>query len=199
MALSKQASPVFFASQSQFQAWLHRHHASAAELLVGFHKTGTGKPSMSWPESVDAALCFGWIDGVRRRLNGESYTIRFTPRRPGSTWSAVNIARARALIKQGLMQEAGRAAYEARTESRSKVYSYEQRPAGLIEPYAGMLAQNRAASAFFSSQSPSYQRAASWWVNSAKKDETRLKRAQSLIETSARKSLLPQFARRPAK
>lgn len=191
--------PVFFASPSQFRAWLQRHHATAAELLVGFHKTGTGKASISWPESVDEALCFGWIDGVRRRLDDKSYTIRFTPRRAGSTWSAINTARAQVLIKTGLMTPAGQAAFEARQESRSSVYSYEQRPAGLTEPYAGLLAQHTTASAFFARQSPSYQRSAAWWVISAKQETTRLKRAQSLIEASARERLLPQFERKTPK
>lgn len=195
MASRKPPGPAYFASPRQFRAWLQRHHESAQELLVGFHKTGTGKPSITWPESVDEALCFGWIDGVRKRLDDEAYTIRFTPRRPGSTWSAVNIARVQALIQKGLMAPAGLAAFDSRQENRSGVYSYEQRPAELIEPYAAMLAQNRPASAFFARQSPSYRRAAIWWVISAKKEETRLKRAQSLIERSARESLLPQFAR----
>jgi uncharacterized protein YdeI (YjbR/CyaY-like superfamily) len=199
MARGKPAGPVFFESPSRFREWLERHHRAAQHLLVGFHKTGTGRPSMSWPEAVDQALCFGWIDGVRRRLDGEAYTIRFTPRRPGSTWSAVNIRRAQALIGQGLMSPAGLAAFEARKESRSGVYSYEQRPAGLIEPYAGMLAKNRAASVFFARQSPSYRRAATWWVISAKKEETRLKRARSLIELSASGSLIPQFLPTPKK
>jgi len=198
MARNKPLGPAFFESPAQFRAWLKRHHGSAQELLVGFHKTGTGKPSISWPESVDEALCFGWIDGVRRRLDEQTYTIRFTPRRPGSTWSAANIARVQALIRQGLMAPAGLASFEARKASRSGVYSYERRPAGLIEPYAGILAQNREASAFFARQTPWYRRAATWWVISAKKEETRLKRVQSLIECCAVEKLLPQFARQSA-
>jgi len=188
--------PTFFGTQEAFRAWLKRHHGQARELLVGFHKAASGMPSMSWPEAVDEALCFGWIDGVRRRLDEVSYTIRFTPRKAGSIWSAINIKRAQALIEQGKMAAAGLAAFKARRENRVGVYSYEQRPAELVEPYAGMLARNKAASAFFARQIPSYRRAATWWVVSAKRQETRVKRAQTLIRLSAQGNLIPQFVRK---
>jgi uncharacterized protein YdeI (YjbR/CyaY-like superfamily) len=175
---------------------LQRHHRTAQELLLGFYKAGSGKPSMSWSESVDEALCFGWIDGVRKRVDEDTYTIRFTPRRPGSIWSAINIKRAQGLIEKGLMAPAGVAAFKARRENRSGVYSYEQRPDELIEPYAGMLAASKSASQFFARQSPSYRRVATWWVISAKKEETRLQRAQTLVELSARGSQIPQFRRK---
>jgi uncharacterized protein YdeI (YjbR/CyaY-like superfamily) len=191
--------PKFFRTAGYFRHWLQHHHDSAPELLVGFHKVTSGRPSITWTESVDEALCFGWIDGVRRRLDAASYSVRFTPRRPGSIWSAVNIRRARALAAQGRMAAGGVAAFEVRTPNRSGRYSYEQRPAQLVAPYSGMLEANAAARRFFERQAPSYRRAATWWVVSAKKEETRLKRARTLIELSARGKLIPQFLRpRPA-
>jgi len=191
--------PKFFRTAGDFRHWLQQHHDSAPELLVGFYKVTSGRPSITWAESVDEALCFGWIDGVRRRLGEASYSVRFTPRRPGSIWSAVNIRRARALAAQGRMAAAGVAAFEVRTPRRSGRYSYEQRPAQLVAPYSGMLEANAAARRFFERQAPSYQRAATWWVVSAKKEETRLKRARTLIELSAKGKLIPQFLRpRPA-
>lgn len=165
---------------------------------MGFYKADSGRPSMTWPESVDEALCFGWIDGVRKRIDEVSYSIRFTPRKPASIWSAVNIKRARGLSAQGRMHPAGLEAYEARRENKSGVYSYEQRPENLIEPYASLLARNVAALKFFASRAPSYRRAAIWWVISARKEETRLKRARKLIDLSARERLIPQFIRSPA-
>jgi uncharacterized protein YdeI (YjbR/CyaY-like superfamily) len=190
--------PKFFRTPGDFRRWLQRHHASAPELLVGFYKLTSGRPSMTWAESVDEALCFGWIDGIRRRVDELSYTIRFTPRRPGSIWSAVNTRRARALAAQGRMAVAGQAALEARTPNRSGRYSYEQRPKDLVPPYSGMLDANAAARRFFQSQAPSYRRAATWWVVSAKKEETRLTRARRLVELSEKGELIPQFMRRRA-
>jgi len=188
--------PVFFATPDGFGKWLQGHGAVAQELLVGFYKTHSGKPSMTWPESVDEALCFGWIDGVRKRIDDVSYTIRFTPRKPSSPWSSVNIKRVQALSEQGRMRPAGMKAFQARRENKSGVYSYEQRPDQLAEPYAGMLAGKKAAARFFSEQPASYRRAAIWWIVSAKKEETRLKRAQALIDLSGKAELLPQFTRR---
>jgi len=191
--------PKFFRSPAAFRAWLRRHHGSAAELLVGFYKRGAGTPSVTWPEAVDQALCFGWIDGVRRRVDESRYTIRFTPRRPGSIWSAVNVRRARALAAEGRMAPAGHKAFAARRSNRSGRYSYEQRPQELSAPYARMLARNAAARKFFLAQIPSYRRAVTWWVLSAKKEETRLKRARALIELSARSKQIPQFLRPAAR
>jgi uncharacterized protein YdeI (YjbR/CyaY-like superfamily) len=185
--------PTFFRTPEQFREWLHNNHGSEAELLVGFHKKACGEPSITWPESVDEALCFGWIDGVRHSVDDTSYTIRFAPRRPGSTWSEVNVRRARMLIAGGRMVPAGVAAFEARTATRTGVYSYEQRPDELIEPYAGMLARHAPAHRFFAHQTPSYRRAAIWWVISAKKDETRKQRTEKLIELSAQGRQIPQF------
>ena len=188
--------PKFFATPAAFRAWLARHHKSSADLLVGFHKVGSGTPSITWPESVDEALCFGWIDGVRRRVDADRYTIRFTRRRPGSIWSAVNCRKVRALAAAGRLQPAGRAAYAARRANRSGRYSYEQRPRRLPAPYARLMARAPAARKFFCGQAPWYRRAAIWWVVSARREETRRRRAQSLVELSAAGRLIPQFTRR---
>jgi uncharacterized protein YdeI (YjbR/CyaY-like superfamily) len=177
--------PEFFKSQSDFRRWFEKHHITSKELLVGFYKKSSGHPSITWPESVDEALCFGWIDGIRKSIDDISYTIRFTPRKPTSTWSVVNIKRAQELIDQGLVRPAGQKAFQARKENRSGIYSYEQRSEKLPDPYERELKQNTAAWAFFQAQPPSYRRAVGWWVVSAKKEETRLKRLEKLIEDSA--------------
>jgi uncharacterized protein YdeI (YjbR/CyaY-like superfamily) len=185
--------PTFFKSPSAFREWLEAHHAAEQELWVGYQKKSSGKPSITWPESVDEALCFGWIDGIRKSLDDISYTIRFTPRRQRSIWSAVNIKRAQELIEQGKMQPAGLKAFAARKEYRSGIYSYEQRGDQLVEPYKRKLRQNKAAWDFFQSQSASYRKAANWWVVSARKEETRLKRLDKLIEDSAQGRKIGQF------
>ncbi len=179
--------PVYFPSPTHFRAWLQEHHAEARELLVGFYKKSSGEPSITWPESVDAALCFGWIDGVRKNVDSIRYTIRFTPRRPTSIWSKVNIDRVRELIELGLMQPAGLKAFERRTDKKSAIYSYEQRKhAALGEAYERTFRRNRKAWDFFQAQAPSYRRVCSWWVISAKQEETRLRRLAELIGTSAK-------------
>ena len=177
---------VFFPSPADFRNWLKKHHASATELWVGFYKKSSGRPSISWPESADEALCVGWIDGIRKSVDDISYKIRFTPRRPGSIWSAVNIRRVPVLIDEGRMQPAGLKAYQARKENRSGIYSYEQRRDQLEEPYASLLRKNKAAWDFFQAQPASYRKLAGWFVVSAKKEETRLKRLEKLIEDSAK-------------
>src|SRR6516225_5166200 len=171
---------VFFRSPAELRKWFAKHHATARELWVGYYKKGSGKPSITWPESVDEALCVGWIDGIRKSVDGDSYTIRFTPRRPGSIWSAVNIRRAQALAEQGRMQPVGLAAFQARRDDGSAIYSYERRREELEEPYASLLRKSKAAWAFFQSQPPWYKRAVHGWVMSAKKEETRLKRLAQL-------------------
>jgi uncharacterized protein YdeI (YjbR/CyaY-like superfamily) len=185
--------PKFFKSPPDFRKWLEAHHASAAELLVGFYKKDSGKPSITWPQSVDEALCFGWIDGIRRRIDDVSYTIRFTPRRPRSIWSAVNIKRVNELIEQGLMQPAGLKAFAAREEYRSGIYSYEQRSPEMPDQYGEILKQNRVAWKFFQAQPPGYRKAMNWWVLCAKREETRLKRLDKLIYHSERQERLPEF------
>jgi len=177
---------TFFKTPLDFRKWLEKNHTRVQELLVGFHKRGSGKPSITWPESVREALCFGWIDGVRRRVDDESYTIRFSPRRPRSIWSAINIKMAQELVDQGRMQAAGLKAFEARKENRSGIYSYEQRPQEFPEPYASKFRVNKAAWAFFQAQPAGYRKMVCWYVISAKKEETRLQRLERLIAESAR-------------
>jgi uncharacterized protein YdeI (YjbR/CyaY-like superfamily) len=190
---------TFFPTPAAFRAWLERHHAKAVELWVGFHKVGSGKPSITWPESVDEALCFGWIDGVRKSLDESSYVIRFSPRRPTSIWSSVNIKRATFLIERSLMRPAGLKAYQARKENKSGIYSYEQRTAKLVPPYDRLLRANALAWKFFEQQPSSYRKAISWWIVCAKKEETRLKRLEKLIMHSARGERLPDLHRKPAR
>jgi uncharacterized protein YdeI (YjbR/CyaY-like superfamily) len=182
----------FFPTSADFRIWLEKNHATATELWVGFYKKDSGRPSITWPESVDEALCFGWIDGIRKRVDEISYKIRFTPRRRGSIWSAINIKRAGELTKEKRMRPAGLKAFAARIENKSGIYSYEQRPVELPGRYAKLLKKNKAAWNFFQAQQPSYQKGISWWVVSAKKDETRLNRLAKLIRESAkRKRVLP--------
>ena len=177
---------TYFATPAAFRAWLAKHHAKRSELLVGFHKVGSGKPSITWPESVDEALCFGWIDGVRHSVDANRYTIRFSPRRASSNWSVKNIKRARELIAEGRMAEAGLRAFEARRKDRSGVYSFEQRRRLKLSPaHAKQLAANKRAATFFRAQPPWYQRAVVHWIVSAKRDETRASRLARLIADSA--------------
>jgi uncharacterized protein YdeI (YjbR/CyaY-like superfamily) len=192
--------PRFFRTAADFRRWLEQHAAQSTALLVGYHKVGSGKPGMTWSQSVDQALCFGWIDGVRRNLDATRYTIRFTPRKPRSIWSEINIARVAQLRKQGHMQPAGLAAFEARRANRSGVYSYEQRPDDLPEPYSTQLRRAPRAFEFFAAQAPSYRRAAIWWVISAKQEATRLRRLDILSADSENGRRIKQFIRRaPAK
>lgn len=184
---------TFFKTPSDLRKWFEANHASAAELWVGYYKKDSGKPSITWPQSVDEALCFGWIDGIRKSIDDLSYKIRFTPRKPRSIWSAVNIKRAQELLEQGLMQPSGLKAFAAREENRSGIYSYEQRSPELADQYAKKLKKDLAAWKFFQAQPPSYRKAANWYVLSAKKEETRLKRLDNLIEYSAQGQRIPQF------
>jgi uncharacterized protein YdeI (YjbR/CyaY-like superfamily) len=176
----------YFKSPSEFRRWLEKNHATAQELWVGYYKKSSQQPSIIWPESVDEALCFGWIDGIRKSVDDLRYTIRFTPRRRGSIWSAVNIKRAQELSDKGLMEPAGMAAFNERKENRTGIYSYEQRSANLDSPYEKRLRQNKAAWDFFYAQPPSYRKAIGWWVVSAKQEATRLKRLEKLIRESER-------------
>jgi uncharacterized protein YdeI (YjbR/CyaY-like superfamily) len=193
------SDPVFFDTGAHFRGWLAENHAAATELLVGFWKVGSGSPSMSWPESVDAALCFGWIDGVRRRRDHVSYTIRFTPRRPGSIWSAVNVAKVEALTSAGLMAPAGLTAFAARREDRTAVYSHEQ---GGDEALAFTPAEQEQVQAapgaweFLTSQPGSYRRAVVHWLHSAAREETRDRRLEQLVAESVAGRHVAQFRRR---
>lgn len=180
------SKPRFFRNQIEFRRWLERNHDRATEVWVGYYKKGSGRRSMTWPESVDEALCFGWIDSVRKSIDGESYANRFSPRKPGSNWSAKNITRAKELIALGLMRPAGKEAFEERTDDRSAIYSYEQRHgATLTKNQERKFRRNNKAWAFFQGRAPSYRKAAIHWVTSAKREETKERRLARLIEDSA--------------
>jgi uncharacterized protein YdeI (YjbR/CyaY-like superfamily) len=188
--------PIFFATPDDFRAWLDEHHADTPELWVGFHKKGTGRPSMTWPEAVDQALCFGWIDGVRKSIDEESYANRFTPRRPRSTWSAVNIKRVQELTELGLMRPEGLKAFAQRSDDRSGIYSFEQQGGiELGDEFERLFRANPAAWDYFQSRPAGYRRTATWWVVSAKKDETKRRRLETLIEDSAHGRMIKQLAR----
>jgi uncharacterized protein YdeI (YjbR/CyaY-like superfamily) len=178
--------PKFFRTPADFGSWLEKNHATATELWVGFYKRDSGKPSITWPESVDQALCFGWIDGIRKRVAEISYQIRFTPRRPRSIWSATNIKRAKELARQKQMRPMGLKAFAARIKNKSGVYSYEQRNTELKQPYAKLLKKNEAAWKFFETQPQSYRKMIDWWIISAKKEQTRMARLAKLISESAK-------------
>ena len=186
---------VYFSSAAELRAWLEAHHADTDELWVGYHKKGTGVPGLTWPESVDEALCFGWIDGLRQRVDERRYRIRFTPRRDGSIWSAVNLRRAEELIAEGRMRPPGRAAWERRREDRTRRYSFEQETAGLTPEHERDLRRDRAAWKFWTSQPPGYRRTASWWVESAKREETRRRRLDQLVAHSAAGRRVPPLSR----
>jgi uncharacterized protein YdeI (YjbR/CyaY-like superfamily) len=181
--------PTFFRTPADFRKWFEKNHDRVPELLVGFYKKGSGKPSITWPESVDEALCFGWIDGIRRTIDEESYSIRFTPRRARSIWSLVNVKRVAELTKLGRMRPAGLRTFEARDPKRSGIYAYEglqrKEDQKLSPEYQEQFAANAKAWAFFQTQAPYYQRMASRYVMGAKKEETRLKRLATLIDDSA--------------
>ena len=185
----------FFETPKDFRKWLEANHEKAAELWVGFYKKGT-KPSITWPESVREALSFGWIDGVRKSVNESRYTIRFSPRKASSVWSTINIRTAKELIDEGRMHPAGLKAFEARKENRSGIYSYENRPQTLPAVYEKKLRKSPAAWKTFQAQSPWYRKTVTWWVVSAKKEETRLKRLDQLIEDSAKGLTIPELRRK---
>lgn len=189
--------PIFFPTPEAFRTWLEENHQTADEVQVGFYKKKAGKPSMTWSESVDQALCYGWIDGKGRSLGDEAHTIRFTPRRPKSNWSAVNVAKVAKLTEEGLMRPAGLAAFEKREEARSGVYSYEQRHlARLTEEQESEFQANPAAWKWFRGAAPSYRKAAIFWVTSAKREETKARRLQQLIDDSAAGLEVPPLRRR---
>jgi uncharacterized protein YdeI (YjbR/CyaY-like superfamily) len=191
------AEPVFFDTPEALRAWFAAQHTTAPEIVLGFFKKGSGQRGVSYAEALDEALCYGWIDGVRKRLDDARFTIRFTPRRPGSIWSAVNIKRAEELAAQGRLQPAGLAAFNARAAARERQYSYEAGAAEreLDEASRATFMAQPAAWAFFEAQPASYRRVASWWVVSAKRPETRQRRLTTLIEASAAGQRLPQFTR----
>jgi uncharacterized protein YdeI (YjbR/CyaY-like superfamily) len=184
--------PTYFTSPAEFRAWLRKYHRTAPEHWVGFYKRSSGKPSMTWPESVDIALCFGWIDGVRKSIDATAYTIRFTPRKPGSIWSSVNTRRMQELTALGLVQPAGLEAFAHRSEAKSGIYAYENRSsAEFDDAQARKFKANREAWKFFQAQAAWYRKTATWWVISAKKDETRQRRLETLIRHSEKGEAIP--------
>lgn len=175
---------IFFATQGEFRKWLKKNHKTQIELLVGFYKVGSGKPSMTWSQSVDEALCFGWIDGVRKSIDEERYTIRFTPRRPNSIWSAINIKKVKELKKSGLMTAEGLKAFSLMTARRSKIYSHEKAPSVLDTTYEKQFKKNKPAWDFFIAQAPSYRKVMIHWIMSAKQEKTKLSRLEKTIKVS---------------
>lgn len=193
------ANIKFFRSRSALRTWLEKNHESATELWVGFHRKDSGKPSIAYSEALDEALCFGWIDGVRHKVDETGYTNRFSPRKPGSVWSLINIRRVQQLTKLGLMRPPGVAAFDKRDEKKSLMYSYERKKSQLDEAFENKFRANKPAWKYFEAQSPWYRRTATWWVISAKREETRAKRLATLIEDSAherRLAILTPKARR---
>lgn len=177
--------PLFFPTPEKFRAWLKKHHAHERELWVGFHRKASGKPSITWPESVDEALCVGWIDGIRKSVDEQNYMIRFTPRKPTSNWSEVNINRVAVLTREGRMLPAGLEAFRKRAEEKSGIYSYEQRKTAVLnEEFDAQFRANKAAWKFFEGLPASYRKTMIWWVVSAKREETRRQRLAKLIEHS---------------
>src|ERR1700686_3294608 len=179
------STPIFFPGAGDWRRWLAEYHHHESEVLVGLYKKASGRGGMSWSEAVDEALCFGWIDGVRRRVDELSHSIRFTPRKARSTWSAVNIAKAEQLIVDGRMQPAGLRAFQARTEENSRIYSFEQGEVELPPQALRRLQANAQAWSYWNERPPSYRRVAAWWVVSAKRSETRERRLATLIEDCA--------------
>lgn len=187
-------SILFFEAPDQWRRWLETSHDTAKEQWVGYYKVGSGKPSITWSQSVDEALCYGWIDGVRKSIDKESYKIRFTPRKPRSIWSVVNMKKVEELIEQGRMTEAGLIAYSKRTESKSGVYSFEQENVRLSEEDESSFRANEKAWAFFEAQADWYRKAAVWKIVSAKKEETRAKRLAELISCSENGTTVPSLS-----
>ena len=175
---------VFFKKQEDFRKWLIKNHAKEKEIYVGFYKLKSGKQSMTWPQSVHEALCFGWIDAVRKSIDDESYYIRFTHRKPASIWSLVNIKKMEDLLKNGLVMPAGIEAYKKRKETKSGIYTYENEAVKLKKEFEKKLKADKKAWAFFQSQAPSYQKIATRWVMTAKQDSTQIKRLNDLINDS---------------
>ena len=192
------SEPIFFDGPEAFRAWLEEHHETETEVFVGIYKKHTGRQVLSWAQAVDQALCFGWIDGVMRRIDDERHMQRFTPRKPTSNWSKVNIENVARLEREGLMRPAGRAAFERRTEARTGVYSFEREtPATFTKEQEARLRANEAAAAFFDAQPPWDRRTVTHWVTSAKRPETRERRLQQLIDDSAAGRTVRQFTRAP--
>jgi uncharacterized protein YdeI (YjbR/CyaY-like superfamily) len=183
MVAGTESKPLFFKSPDEYRRWLEKNHEMQKELWIGFWKKATGKPSLTWQQVVDESLCFGWIDGIRKSIDGDSFKQRVTPRRATSIWSLINIKRVGELTAEGRMRKAGLVAFEKR--NRTKVYSYENMNRGLGPSEEAQFKKNKKAWEFFQSQPPGYRRLAGWYVTSAKKDETRQRRLESLVRDSA--------------
>jgi len=188
--------PTFFASPGKLRAWFVKNHATRTELWVGFHKKDSGKPSVTWPESVDEALCVGWIDGLRKGIDATSYTIRFTPRKPTSIWSAINLRKVKELVKSGHMRPAGLAIYEARRDKEHKGYSIAALTTELDPKYAKLMRKNAAAWKFYQAQPPGYRKMVTHWVTNAKQEATRMARLEILMTHSARGERIPRLTRK---
>ena len=196
--MAKNEQPIFFAVPKEFRAWLRANHKSAREQWVGFYRKASGRPSITWPESVDEALCVGWIDGLRKGIDETSYMIRFTPRRARSTWSAVNIARVAELTRQKRMRPAGTIAFQDRVEAKSGIYAYEQRQtAAFSDDLEKLFRANAKAWNFFRAQPAWYRKTSTWWVISAKKEETQARRLRALIQDSASGCVIRELKRTP--
>ncbi len=176
---------VFFPTQKHLRKWFEKNHKKEKELLVGYFKVSSGKPSVTWSQSVDEALCFGWIDGIRRSVDEESYCIRFTPRNPKSNWSAINIRKVEELTKLGLMKPEGLKAFSFRKEEKSKIYTYENPEVLLDKSFEKLFKANKKAWKFFQTMTPTYRKVTSRWVMSAKQESTKLKRLNELINDCA--------------
>jgi uncharacterized protein YdeI (YjbR/CyaY-like superfamily) len=187
--------PVRFRTPAEFRSWLRKSHGAARELVVCLYKTRAADRGLTYAEALDEALCFGWIDGIRKRLDDISFSIRFTPRRPGSIWSRINVAHVRRLIREGRMQKSGLAAFQARTPARTGLYSFERAAMELRPAYRRKFRLDAAAWAFFVNQAPSYRRTSTFWVMSAKREETRLRRLELLIACCADGTRIPPLAR----
>lgn len=184
--MTEKSEPLFYAKPADFRSWLRKNHETASAVWVGFYRKASGRPSITWPESVDEALCVGWIDGIRKTIDDISYKNRFTPRRSTSTWSAVNIGRVVELTRQGRMRPAGLKAFGERKEAKTGIYAYEQREAAVLDEAAEQeFRKNAKAWNFFQAQAPWYRKTITWWLVSAKKEETRAKRFATLIAESA--------------
>jgi uncharacterized protein YdeI (YjbR/CyaY-like superfamily) len=185
--------PIFFSNQLEFRNWLKKHHADKTEILVGFYKVTSGKESMSWSQSVDEALCYGWIDGIRKSMDDESYTIRFTPRKKTSIWSAVNMKKVKELSEKGLMQASGLEAFKHRKENKSAIYTYENKPINLDKTFEKQFKGNKKAWEFFQAMTPSYKKAVINWVMTAKQESTKQRRLEEAIRDSEARSKIKRL------
>jgi len=177
-------NPVYFQDQNEFRKWLEKNHNTKSEIIVGYYKTGTGKPSLTWSQSVDQALCYGWIDGIRRSIDEERYCIRFTPRKPTSIWSNVNINKVEELKKKRLMKEPGLQVYNNRKDSKSGIYSFEKEAAKLDDDSERSFKSNKIAWDYFMKQAPSYRKTKIYWIMSARQEATRISRLNKLVQAS---------------